>query len=49
MGFLLFQLGPRYTLASPPEPASRVFVYNYCYYTVPFLAGINWTHLQRFF
>jgi len=47
LGFLLYHLGPRFTLAGAPESTSRAFVFNYCYYTIPFIVGVNWTHLQR--
>jgi len=44
---VLFLVGPAHTLAGHNYLPSEAFIYNYCYYTCPFMLGLNWTHFQR--
>ena len=45
---LIFVVGPVHTIASHPAySATSACLFNYCYFTIPFMAGINWTHFQR--
>jgi len=44
----LYVVGPAATLASRQHySAADAFVFNYGFYTCPYLLGLNWTHFQR--